>query len=142
MQLAGATMTFSQAIRSGFSNYVNFRGRAARSEFWFWILFTVLGGLVAEIFDFALFSAVTGHSPLTDIFQLGTFLPGFAVAIRRLHDNDRSGWWLLLGLVPLVGMIVLIVWWCTKSTRGYNRFGANPLPPEPGPRHRVREATP
>ena len=92
----------------------------------------MLAGLVAEILDFALFTTVTGHSPLADIFQLGTFLPGLAVAIRRLHDTDHSGWWLLLGLVPLVGVIVLLVWWCTKSTRGYNRFGANPLPPEPG----------
>ena len=115
-------MTFAQAIRSGFFNYVNFRGRAARSEFWFWILFTVVGGLVAEIFDFAFFSAVTGHSPLTDIFQLGTFLPGLAVAVRRLHDTDRSGWWLLLLLVPVIGWLVLLFFVVQPGTPGPNQF--------------------
>jgi uncharacterized membrane protein YhaH (DUF805 family) len=140
--IVGALMNFQQAIRSGFANYVNFRRRAARSEFWYWILFAALGGLVAEIFDFALFSAATEHSPLADLFQLATLLPGFAVAIRRLHDTDRTGWWLLLGLIPLIGVIVLIVWWCTKGGKGYNRFGADPLPAEPRPRHRVREAMP
>jgi uncharacterized membrane protein YhaH (DUF805 family) len=133
-------MNFQQAIRSGFSNYMNFRRRAARSEFWYLILFVSLGGLVAELFDFAIFSGVTAQSPLADVFQLVTFLPGLAVAIRRLHDTDRSAWWFLLILVPLVGAIVLIVWWCTKGTKGYNRFGADPLPAEPRPRHRVREA--
>jgi uncharacterized membrane protein YhaH (DUF805 family) len=69
-------------------------------------------------------------------------IPDIAVYVRRLHDTDRSGWWLLLFFVPLIGAIVLIVWFCTQGTHGYNRFGANPLPPEPGPRHRIREVQP
>jgi uncharacterized membrane protein YhaH (DUF805 family) len=58
--------------------------------------------------------------------MLAVLLPGIAVSIRRLHDTDRSGWWLLIVLVPLVGAILLIVWYCTEGTRGPNRFGADP----------------
>jgi uncharacterized membrane protein YhaH (DUF805 family) len=120
-------MNFQQAIQSGFSNYVNFRGRARRSEFWYWQLFLVVGGLVAEVFDYG-----TGlrMSPLSSLFWLATFIPDLAVYVRRLHDTDRSGWWLLLFFVPLIGAIVLLVWLCTRGSHGYNRFGANPLPAE------------
>ncbi len=64
------------------------------------------------------------------LFGLATLIPDFAVTVRRMHDTDFRGWWLLLGLVPLIGMVVLIVWWCLEGTRGYNRFGAGPLPAE------------
>jgi uncharacterized membrane protein YhaH (DUF805 family) len=128
-------MNFQQAIPSGFSNYVNFRSRASRSEFWYWQLFLVVGGLVAELFDYG-----TGFrsAPFTTLFWLATLIPSLTVSVRRLHDTDRSGWWLLLFFVPLIGAIVLIVWFCTIGTHGYNRFGADPLPAPPGPRHRVR----
>ena len=72
----------------------------------------------------ASFSAQGG--PISALVSLGLFLPGLAVAVRRLHDVDRSGWWLLLAFVPLIGIIVLIVWWCTEGTRGPNRFGPDP----------------
>jgi uncharacterized membrane protein YhaH (DUF805 family) len=133
-------MTFEQAIRSGFYNYAKFSGRAVRSEFWYWTLFMLVGGVAAKLVDvlpFHLFD-VAAFSPLSDIFWLVTFVPQLAVTVRRLHDVDRSGWWYFLGLVPLVGVIVLMVWWCTEGTHGYNRFGADPQPPEPGPRHRVK----
>jgi uncharacterized membrane protein YhaH (DUF805 family) len=101
-------------------------------------LFLVIGGLVAELMDAAIGSRI---SVLGSVFGLVTLIPALAVMVRRLHDTDRSAWWMLLAFVPLVGEIVLIVWWCTKGTKGYNRFGADPMPAEPGPRHRVREAT-
>jgi uncharacterized membrane protein YhaH (DUF805 family) len=123
-------MEFQEAIRSGFRNYVNFSGRALRSEFWFWILFTIAGGLAAEVLDYALIPGWVTYSPFSGVFEIATFLPGLAVSVRRLHDIDRTGWWLLLGLVPLVGLVVLLVWWCTKGSRGYNRFGADPQPAE------------
>jgi uncharacterized membrane protein YhaH (DUF805 family) len=130
-------MNFQQAVQSGFSNYVNFRTRACRSEFWYWQLFLLVGGLIVKLFDLGVGFRI---SILATLFWLATMIPSIAVQVRRLHDTDRSGWWLLLALVPLIGAIVLIVWFCTKGTHGYNRFGADPLPPEPSPRHRVREA--
>ena len=115
-------MNFGQAITSGFSNYVNFSGRAVRSEYWYWVLFVILVDIVTNIVDLALGVQVT-----TGLFGLAVFLPGLAVAVRRLHDLDRSGWWFLLVLIPLIGWIVLIVWYCTKGTAGANRFGADRL---------------
>ncbi len=112
-------MNFGEAISSGFSNYVNFSGRAARSEYWFWVLFTIIAEIVTGIVDVLL-----GITLVTTLFVLVTLLPGVAVAVRRLHDLDRTGWWLLLVFIPLVGAIVLIVWFCTI---GYNRFGPDPL---------------
>jgi uncharacterized membrane protein YhaH (DUF805 family) len=115
-------MGFGQAISSGFSNYVNFSGRSCRSEYWFWVLFIVLAEIVTSIID-----VVIGVRVTTGIFGLVTILPGLAVAIRRLHDLDRTGWWFLLVFIPLIGWIVLIIWYVTKGTDGPNRFGADPL---------------
>jgi uncharacterized membrane protein YhaH (DUF805 family) len=120
-------MNFQQAIRSGFSNYATFRGRAARSEFWWWQLFLLLGEVAAALFDVFVSFGVVGGSPFSTVFWLATFIPSLAVMVRRLHDTDTSGWWLLLMLIPLIGMIVLIVWWCMEGSKGYNRFGADPL---------------
>ena len=122
-------MNFQQAVQSGFSNYVNFRGRACRSEFWWFQLFLLLGGIVAAVLDLFTDTNLLGGSPLATLFWLATIIPDLAVTVRRLHDTDSSGWWILLGLIPFIGIIVLIVWWCQKGTRGYNRFGADPLQP-------------
>ena len=122
-------MNFQQAVQSVFSNYAKFRGRAARSEFWWFQLFIVLGGIVAAVLDLLANSNVLSGEPLATLFYLVTIIPDLAVSVRRLHDTDSSGWWLLLGLVPLIGMIVLIVWWCLEGSKGYNRFGADPLQP-------------
>jgi uncharacterized membrane protein YhaH (DUF805 family) len=122
-------MNFGQAIASGFSHYVTFSGRAFRSEYWLWVLFTVIGGLVTLTLDTAFFGYELGSasSPLTGIFNLITVLPSLALASRRLHDIDRTAWWLLIGLT-VIGLILLIVWFCFKGTTGPNRFGPNPLP--------------
>ena len=122
-------MNFQQAVQSGFSNYAKFRGRAARSEFWWFQLFIVLGGIVAAVLDLLTNSNVLGGEPLATLFWLATIIPDLAVSVRRLHDTDSSGWWLLLGLIPLIGMVVLIVWWCLQGSRGYNRFESDPLQP-------------
>jgi uncharacterized membrane protein YhaH (DUF805 family) len=119
-------MTFTQAIASGFQNYVNFNGRAARSEFWYWVLFTVLVSIAAGLIDAALFPT-SDLSPVSGLAGLALFLPGLAVSIRRLHDLDRSGWWYLLIFIPLIGLIVLLIWNCTRGTVGPNRFGPDPL---------------
>ena len=121
-------MNFGQAIKSGFSNYVTFSGRAARSEFWYWTLFVVLVTMAAGILDRGLFdfdeSTTTGvFGPLVSLIF---FLPGLAVSVRRLHDLDRTGWWLLL-VLTMIGVILLIIWDCIKGTTGPNRFGPDPL---------------
>jgi uncharacterized membrane protein YhaH (DUF805 family) len=128
-------MTFVEAIKSGFSHYVTFSGRASRSEYWFWFLFAVLGGLVTATLDAAIFGFHAGASPLNGIFSLIIFLPGLAVAARRIHDIDRTAWWLLL-LLTGIGAILLIVWFCFKGTPGPNRFGD-----EPPQSLRLRQAT-
>ncbi len=115
-------MNFVDTITAGFSNYVNFSGRASRSEYWLWVLFIVLGSIVAVIID-----EVIGIRLIDPIFALATLLPSIAVAVRRLHDIDRSGWWLLINFIPLIGLIVLIVWFCTSGTEGL-RTGSDPIP--------------
>jgi uncharacterized membrane protein YhaH (DUF805 family) len=119
-------MTFGQAISSGFQNYVNFTGRAARSQFWYWVLFAVLASIVASLIDFALFPR-SYLSPINTLVGLALFLPGLAVSVRRLHDTDRTGWWLLLLFIPLIGAIILLVWFCAAGSPGPNRFGSAPL---------------
>jgi uncharacterized membrane protein YhaH (DUF805 family) len=101
---------------------VNFSGRASRSEYWYWILFIVIADIVAAIIDQAL-----GMQLVTGLFGLVTIIPNIAIAIRRLHDLDRTGWWILLGFIPLIGWIILLIWYVTKGTDGPNRFGPDPL---------------
>lgn len=119
-------MNFGQAIKSGFSHYVIFSGRACRSEYWFWVLFAVLVGAVTAMLDVAIFGYHAGIAPFNGIAGLILFLPGLAMAARRLHDTDRTAWWLLLVLTG-IGAILLVVWFCFKGTSGPNRFGADPL---------------
>ena len=112
-------MSFGEAIKSGFSNYVKFNGRASRSEFWWFVLFTYVVGFIISLFT----SSMDGGTYITLIWTLAIFLPLFGLYFRRLHDADHSAWWLLIGLVPLVGQIVLIVFWATKGTPGDNKYG-------------------
>lgn len=115
-------MDFITAVKTGFGKFATFQGRARRSEYWFFMLFLILASTVFTIID-----ATTGIGVLSLIFSLVTLIPVIAVSVRRLHDTNRSGWWYLLFLVPLVGAIVLIIWFCTKGTAGDNRFGADPV---------------
>jgi uncharacterized membrane protein YhaH (DUF805 family) len=115
-------MGFTEAISAGFRNYVNFSGRAMRSEFWYWVLFAIIVSVVAKVIDLVLFPG-SDVSPINSLVGLALFLPGLGVSVRRLHDIDRTGWWILLVLIPLIGAIVLIIWYCQKGTPGPNRFG-------------------
>lgn len=118
-------MSFADAIRSGFANYVNFSTRAPRSEYWFWMLFVVIVGLCLSVLDQAVFPGFE-WSPLYTVFSIAVFLPGVAVSVRRLHDVDHSGWWLLL-YFTIIGILLLLYWAVTKGTEGDNRFGADLL---------------
>lgn len=101
---------FVNAIKSGFTNYVNFSGRSGIAEYWFWVVFVFLGSVVASIID----TALTGGL-LYIVFGLATFIPSLSAAVRRLHDTGKSGWWLLIAFVPIVGFIVLIFFLIQKS---------------------------
>lgn len=114
-------MNFQDAVRSCLTNYANFSGRAVRSEFWFWTLFCVILGLVTAILDSALFPN-SELSPLYAIAAVLTIVPSLAVGARRLHDIDRTGWWQLIA-VSIIGLIVLIYWYCKPGQTGGNRFG-------------------
>lgn len=99
---------FTDAIASFFRNYVNFSGRASRSEFWYAILFTFITSIVL--------SALDQTGAIYGLWSLATILPSLAVTTRRLHDTNRSGWLQLLVLCPLIGQITLIVWYCQRPT--------------------------
>ncbi|PTS79451.1 DUF805 domain-containing protein, partial [Sphingomonas sp. HMWF008] len=154
--------------------YAEFSGRSRRKEYWMWILFSILANIVLSIFDAVLglggsATTTTSTAPgavaaagnlsgglLSGIFSLAVLVPNLSVSVRRLHDTDRSGWWILLPLVPLVlafaavfagdrsagasalifagvallgffiSGLLLLVWYCTEGTRGPNRFGDDP----------------
>lgn len=112
-------MGFGEAIATCFRKYVVFSGRASRPEYWFFVLFQILVIVVLMIVD-----AVVGTGVLSTIASLAMFLPSLAVGARRLHDTDKSAWWLLIGLIPLIGPIVLIVFFCQRGTDGANSYGA------------------
>lgn len=130
-------MGFATAVRTCLSKYADFSGRAQRSEFWYFVLFNIVVSWALIMLDSTLFGTVEtyqgGFSAYTDtplfsgLFSLAMLLPNLAVAVRRLHDTDRSGWWYLIGLVPLLGFILLIVWFASRGTPGPNRFGPDPL---------------
>ena len=122
-------MNIMQSISTVFSKYITFAGRAQRSEYWWFILFILIGSAVAAAFD-----TVTGSMNFTygtgiigAIFSLVIFLPCWAVEVRRLHDVGKSGWWLLIILIPLIGSIILLIWLIRKGTEGDNQYGPDPL---------------
>jgi uncharacterized membrane protein YhaH (DUF805 family) len=108
--------------------YADFSGRARRMEYWMFVLFNVLISIVLAFIDKATgtLNADYGIGLLGGIFSLAVLVPGLAVSVRRLHDTGRSGWWLLIGLIPLVGVIVLIVFMLQAGKPGSNQYGANP----------------
>jgi uncharacterized membrane protein YhaH (DUF805 family) len=113
---------FIQAVTK---KYATFSGRARRAEFWMFTLISALISLALGILDMVL-GWSDGYGVFSTIFGLAVLLPTLAVAVRRLHDTDRSGWWLLIGLVPFVGWIVLLIFYIQDSDPGVNRFGPNP----------------
>lgn len=102
-----------------FRNYVNFKGRATRKQYWMFVLFNFIASVVLGIIIGAVVPALAFLGP---IYNLGVLLPSLAIGARRLHDTDRSAWWLLLYLLPIVGPIVLLVFFVLPSTPGSNRF--------------------
>jgi uncharacterized membrane protein YhaH (DUF805 family)/uncharacterized RDD family membrane protein YckC len=108
--------------------YAVFSGRARRKEYWYFILFSVIMIIPITVIDYVTgtFNAKVGMGLLGAIYMLAVWIPNIAVSVRRLHDTDRSGWWLLIILVPLIGFIVLLVFTVKDSDPRENRFGSNP----------------
>jgi uncharacterized membrane protein YhaH (DUF805 family) len=129
--------------------YAQFSGRSRRKEYWMYVLFLVLAAIVLGIVESilglgghavlasetsasgAFYGALVNRGILSNLFTLATFIPSLAVAVRRLHDTNRSGWWYLLIFVPLIGAIVLLVWFCTAGTPGPNDYGDDPMSETP-----------
>ena len=125
-------MNLATSVRTCFSKYVTFSGRARRSEYWWFVLFYFVGNTILPIADGILFGTATVSSNgfatsstpvLSGLFMLATLLPLLSVLVRRLHDLGKSGWWYWIILVPLVGIFVLIYWLASEGTEGDNRFG-------------------
>ena len=109
-------------------NYATFSGRARRKEYWMFFLISALISIVLTLLDILLgtYSVEYEAGLFSGLFSLLILIPSIAVVVRRLHDTDRSGWWILISLIPLIGVIVLFVFICLDSQPGTNRFGANP----------------
>jgi len=108
--------------------YVVFSGRARRKEYWYFVLFNILISIGLSFIDAATgtVNAETGYGLLSSIYSLAVLIPSLAVLMRRLHDTDRSGWWILIGLIPVIGWIVLLVFLVQDSHPGQNQYGDNP----------------
>jgi uncharacterized membrane protein YhaH (DUF805 family) len=120
----GASMGFGRAIATCFRKYAVFSGRASRSEYWFFALFQILlytGLVIVDILVFR--GSMNVFSTLASLILL---LPSLAVLVRRLHDTDKSAWWILIPLVPIIGSIWLIILLCQRGTEGANRYGMGP----------------
>jgi len=101
--------------------YAEFGGRARRTELWMFVLFNLIIGVVLALVD-----AMLGSRVLNGVYSLAVLIPSLAVGSRRLHDTGRSAWWLLIALIPIVGLIVLIVFYVQEGTKGANAYGPDP----------------
>ena len=120
-------MTFVESIKSCLNGYVKFDGRAPRSEYWWFLVFIFLVDVVAACIDLSASTIYEKSGLVSALANLALFLPNLAVCVRRLHDLNKSGWWVLLSFIPIIGPIVLIVWFATRGTVGANSFGEDPL---------------
>ena len=102
--------------------YAVFSGRARRMEFWMFTLINIIVSIILACIDVFVGTAILGM-----IYSLAVLIPSLAVTARRLHDTDRTGWWILIGFVPVIGVIVLLVFMVLEGQPGSNRFGDNPI---------------
>ena len=132
-------MRFDDAVKFGFIRYFNFTTRSSRSEYWWWVLFTILVDFILVFLNSMLFGPSVEQSNTEAtliyydsgvfgaIFGLFIFAPSIAVGCRRLHDINKSGWWQFIAIVPLIGWAFLLYWFVKTGDDGDNRFGPNPL---------------
>jgi len=115
-------------IQAFTKNYFNFKGRAQRKEFWLFFLIYILALILSTVLDVTVLNGdlETTSLPITIIFSLVTFIPYFSITVRRLHDIGKSGWFLLLGLIPLIGPLILLYFYLKDSEREDNKYGPSP----------------
>lgn len=112
--------------------YADFSGRSRRKEYWMFLLGVVLVAIVVGIVEGVLgLSGMVGglYGPLSILLILAVFIPSLAVQVRRFHDQDKSGWFVLIGFIPLIGGLIVLVFMCLPGTEGTNRFGQDPKDP-------------
>lgn len=130
-------MTFLGAIKSTFVNYFNFSGRASRSEYWFFILFMFLVGIILTTTvapvptdnNLMQDAAVFEKQPIIIVYQLFFLIPLLSFSCRRLHDMNYCNWWILIYFIPFVGPIALYIWFIFPSDPQENKYGPNPMQP-------------
>ena len=116
-------MDFQTSIKTCFNKFAVFSGRASRSEFWFFVLFGCLGGIITVIIDVMILGyPYEENGPINLIFSVALIIPSISVAARRLHDINKSGWWQLLW-ITIIGGILLIIWHATEGENKKNKFG-------------------
>ena len=116
-------MDFQTSIKTCFSKYADFSGRALRSEFWWFVVFSLLGGIITVIIDVMILGySIESYGPVNIIFSVVLILPGIAVTARRLHDINKSGWWQLIELT-IIGILLIIIWNATEGEKKKNIYG-------------------
>ena len=118
-------MTFVEAVKSVFTKYATFSGRARRSEYWYFFLFNCIVSALIGAIGAAIGGESTANS-LSSIWSLAVFIPTLAVSWRRLHDIGKAGGYWFLNFIPLVGQIILLVWFCKDGQPEINQYGPNP----------------
>ena len=119
-------VSFPNAIKFGFQRYFDFSGRSTRAEYWWWALFVFIANSILIIVDNIAGTTITPTTGIiSSLFLLVIIIPNIAVMVRRLHDINRSGWWVFLGAVPVVGPIVIIVWMCKRGDEEENKYKSN-----------------
>ena len=117
-------MDFQTSIKTCFNKYADFSGRALRSELWFFVLFTVLGGIIALIIDVMVLGySIESYGPINLIFTVAMLIPSFSVTARRLHDINKSGWWQLI-YITIIGILLMIIWNATEGENKKNKYGS------------------
>ena len=106
--------------------YAVFSGRSRRKEYWFFVLFAVIISIVLGVIDTMIGTQAGGIGILSGIYALAILIPSIAVSVRRLHDIDKTGWWILIGFIPLIGTIILLIFAFLPGTAGDNKYGADP----------------
>lgn len=122
-----AAMDFKSAIKICLTKYVTWKGRASRSEYWYFQLFNFGLSMICAVLQNIGPNAKVVFGVLSIVIALGLLLPGLSVLVRRLHDLGKSGWWFWLLLIPVVGWVILLVWFCSKGTTGHNHYGPDSL---------------
>jgi len=133
-------MDFIGAVKQAFRKYLDFSTRATRAEFWYFLIFLIIAGSILTVVEGQIFPQAAqptagfsfsmgmdaSNGPISAIFSLLTVIPWFSATARRLHDVDKSGWWMLFGFIPIIGWIAMLIWLTKRGGVGANRFGDDP----------------